>query len=123
MKKNLFDLDNYFNIKYNNVLTDGQEDMIFMWSYSLNSHFHLIMELCSDISLLGLKLLKTAQSLLGRYISTHDEKKNGNSRFLRYYIIFKIYDNIYFCLLHYSFRIENNSGIINKIPRLFHGFL
>ncbi|KAL0117009.1 hypothetical protein PUN28_010108 [Cardiocondyla obscurior] len=56
---------------------NGQDDLIFMWGYSLNSHFHLIMELCSDISLLGLKLLKTAQSLLGRYVSTHDEKKNG----------------------------------------------
>ncbi|XP_071562080.1 spatacsin isoform X1 [Temnothorax nylanderi] len=60
----------------NCAIEDGQEDLIFMWSYSLNSHFHLIMELCSDISLLGLKLLKTAQSLLGRYISTHDEKRN-----------------------------------------------
>ncbi|CAL1689224.1 unnamed protein product [Lasius platythorax] len=55
---------------------DGQEDSIFIWGYSMHSHFHLIMELCSDTSLLGLKLLKTAQSLLGRYISTHDEKKN-----------------------------------------------
>jgi len=35
------------------------------------------MELCNDISLLGLKLLKTAQSLLEKYVSTHDEKKNG----------------------------------------------
>ncbi|XP_036147229.1 spatacsin isoform X2 [Monomorium pharaonis] len=61
----------------NRAIEDGQEDLIFMWGYSLNSHFHLIMELCSDISLLGLKLLKTAQSLLARYISTHDEKKNG----------------------------------------------
>ncbi|XP_039304859.1 spatacsin isoform X2 [Solenopsis invicta] len=61
----------------NCAIEEGQEDLIFMWGYSLNSHFHLIMELCSDISLLGLKLLKTAQSLLGRYISTHDEKRNG----------------------------------------------
>ncbi|XP_011684393.1 PREDICTED: spatacsin [Wasmannia auropunctata] len=60
----------------NRAIEDGQEDLIFIWGYSLNSHFHLIMELCSDISLLGLKLLKTAQSLLERYVSTHDEKKN-----------------------------------------------
>ncbi|XP_011880163.1 PREDICTED: spatacsin isoform X2 [Vollenhovia emeryi] len=60
----------------NCAIDDGLEDLIFMWGYSLNSHFHLIMELCSDVSLLGLKLLKTAQSLLGRYISTHDEKRN-----------------------------------------------
>ncbi|EZA52114.1 Spatacsin [Ooceraea biroi] len=58
------------------AIEDGQEDLIFMWGYSMNAHFHLIMELCSDVSLLGLKLLKVAQSLLGRYISTHDEKKN-----------------------------------------------
>jgi len=68
-------------LKNNNIYiylpTDGQEDLIFMWGYSLNSHFHLIMELCNDISLLGLKLLKTAQSLLEKYVSTHDEKKNG----------------------------------------------
>lgn len=49
-----------------------------MWGYSMNTHFHLIMELCSDTSLLGLKLMKTVQSMLGRYISTHDEKRNGN---------------------------------------------
>jgi hypothetical protein len=49
-----------------------------MWGYSMNAHFHLIMELCSDISLLGVKLLKVAQSLLVRYVSTHDEKRNGN---------------------------------------------
>ncbi|KAL6259083.1 hypothetical protein P5V15_009005 [Pogonomyrmex californicus] len=60
----------------NRAMEDGQEDLIFMWGYSLNSHFHLIMELCSDISLLGLKLLKAAHSLLGRYVSTHDEKRN-----------------------------------------------
>ncbi|GAB1864875.1 Spatacsin [Camponotus japonicus] len=58
------------------AIEDGQEDFIFIWGYSMHSHFHLIMELCSDTSLLGLKLLKTAQSMLGRYISTHDEKKN-----------------------------------------------
>lgn len=81
----LFTSNNYLNIKNNNIPTDGQEDLIFMWGYSLTSHFHLIMELCGDISLLGLKLLKTAQSLQARYISTHDEKKNGNS-----YIFFNI---------------------------------
>ncbi|XP_020295554.1 spatacsin isoform X2 [Pseudomyrmex gracilis] len=60
----------------NRAIEDGQEDLIFMWGYSMNSHFHLIMELCNDTSLLGSKLLKAAQSLLGRYISTHDEKRN-----------------------------------------------
>ncbi|XP_018364335.1 PREDICTED: spatacsin isoform X1 [Trachymyrmex cornetzi] len=60
----------------NSAIEDGQEDLIFMWGYSLNSHFHLIMELCNDISLLGLKLLKTAQSLLEKYVNIHDEKKN-----------------------------------------------
>ncbi|KAL6426524.1 hypothetical protein ACFW04_009151 [Cataglyphis niger] len=60
----------------NRAVEDGQEDSIFIWGYSMHSHFHLIMELCNDTSLLGLKLFKTAQSLLGRYISTHDEKKN-----------------------------------------------
>ncbi|XP_072747233.1 spatacsin [Anoplolepis gracilipes] len=58
------------------AIEDGQEDSIFIWGYSMQSHFHLIMELCSDTSLLGLKLLTTAQSLLKRYITTHDEKKN-----------------------------------------------
>lgn len=119
----------YFNIKNNKILSipkDGQEDSIFIWGYSMHSHFHLIMELCSDTSLLGLKLLKTAQSLLGRYISTHDEKKNGNlffsvikSPFLNY----NKYINFYVLYMCYSCRIKNNSGIINKIARLFHGFL
>ncbi|XP_014476874.1 PREDICTED: spatacsin [Dinoponera quadriceps] len=58
------------------AIEDGSEDFISMWGYPINTHFHLIMELCSDTSLLGLKLLQAAQSLLGRYVSSHDEKKN-----------------------------------------------
>lgn len=94
-----------------------------MWGYSMNTHFHLIMELCSDTSLLGLKLLKTAQSMLGRYISTHDEKRNGNSTIFCFNKSFFKYMYINFCILRYSFNIENDSGIINKSSRLFHGFL
>lgn len=61
-----------------------------MWGYPINTHFHLIMELCSDTSLLGLKLLQAAQSLLGKYISSHDERKNGNLSILLhpYYLFF-----------------------------------
>lgn len=60
----------------NRAIEDGQEDSISMWGYPLDTHFHLIMELCNDTSLLGLKLLQAAQSLLGRHISSHTDKKS-----------------------------------------------
>ncbi|XP_011147988.1 spatacsin [Harpegnathos saltator] len=64
-------------VHINRAIEDGLEDFISMWgSYPINTHFHLIMELCSDTSLLGLKLLQAAQSLLGKHVSSHDERKN-----------------------------------------------
>lgn len=50
----------------------------------MNTYFHLIMELCNDTALLGLKLLQAAQSLLARYVNSHDEKRNGNFLFFFY---------------------------------------
>lgn len=44
-----------------------------LWGYCLNTNFRIIMELCNDVSLLGWKLLKTANKLLG-----HGDKTNGS---------------------------------------------
>nr|XP_034171053.1 spatacsin isoform X2 [Osmia lignaria] len=47
----------------------GYEDNISLWGYSLNTNFRIIMELCSDVSLLGWQLSKTANKLLGYFHS------------------------------------------------------
>lgn len=52
----------------------GYENNICLWEYSLNTNFRIIMELCNDVSLLGWKLLKTANKLLGH---SHGEKTNA----------------------------------------------
>lgn len=46
-----------------------------MWGCPLDASFHLIMELCSDISILGLNLLETANKLMGY---SQGEKRDGN---------------------------------------------
>ncbi|XP_066592873.1 spatacsin isoform X2 [Prorops nasuta] len=40
------------------ALENGNDDAIFIWGYPLNAKFHLIMELCTDPSVLGLQLLE-----------------------------------------------------------------
>ncbi|PBC28068.1 Spatacsin [Apis cerana cerana] len=52
----------------------GYENNICLWEYSLNTNFRIIMELCNDVSLLGWKLLKTANKLLSH---SHGEKTNA----------------------------------------------
>ncbi|XP_078044398.1 LOW QUALITY PROTEIN: spatacsin [Augochlora pura] len=47
------------------AIEDGEEGNIFLWGYSLNSDFRIIMELCNEVSLLGCQLLKIANTLLG----------------------------------------------------------
>lgn len=55
--------------------SDKQDDSITMWGCPLDASFHLIMELCSDISILGLNLLETAHKLMGY---SQGEKRDGN---------------------------------------------
>ncbi|KAF7381387.1 hypothetical protein HZH66_013781 [Vespula vulgaris] len=47
------------------AIEEKQDDSITMWGCPLDASFHLIMELCSDISILGLNLLETANKLMG----------------------------------------------------------
>ncbi|XP_017759699.1 PREDICTED: spatacsin [Eufriesea mexicana] len=47
------------------VVEDEYENNVYLWGYCLNTNFRIIMELCNDVSLLGWKLLKTANKLLG----------------------------------------------------------
>ncbi|XP_076176182.1 spatacsin isoform X3 [Ptiloglossa arizonensis] len=55
------------------AIEGGYENNMFLWGYSLNTNFHIIMELCNDVSLLGWQLLKTANKLLGH---SHGVNKN-----------------------------------------------
>ncbi|XP_043488145.1 spatacsin [Polistes fuscatus] len=55
------------------AIEDKQDDSIIMWGCPLDASFHLIMELCSDISILGLNLLETAHKLMGY---SQGEKRN-----------------------------------------------
>ncbi|CAK9804301.1 SPG11 [Anthophora quadrimaculata] len=57
-------------INISRAVEDGYEDNVFLWGYSLNTNFRVIMELCNDVSLLGWQLLKTANKLLGH---SHNE--------------------------------------------------
>ncbi|KAK1131494.1 hypothetical protein K0M31_017777 [Melipona bicolor] len=52
----------------------GYENNVYLWGYSLNTNFRVIMELCNDVSLVGWKLLKTANKLLGH---SQGEKTNA----------------------------------------------
>ncbi|KAF3424657.1 hypothetical protein E2986_01902 [Frieseomelitta varia] len=47
------------------AVEDEYENNVYLWGYSLNTNFRVIMELCNDVSLVGWKLLKTANKLLG----------------------------------------------------------
>ncbi|CAL7936629.1 unnamed protein product [Xylocopa violacea] len=61
-------------INISRAVEGGHEDNVYLWGYSLNTNFHVIMELCNDIPLLGWQLLKTANKLLGH---SHGEKRDA----------------------------------------------
>ncbi|XP_050480517.1 spatacsin isoform X1 [Bombus huntii] len=61
-------------LNINRAVEDGYENNVCLWGYSLNTNFRVIMELCNDVSLLGWKLLKTANKLLGH---SHGEKTSA----------------------------------------------
>ncbi|KAK9299148.1 hypothetical protein QLX08_007765 [Tetragonisca angustula] len=56
------------------AVEDEYENNVYLWGYSLNTNFRVIMELCNDVSLVGWKLLKTANKLLGH---SQGEKTNA----------------------------------------------
>lgn len=55
------------------AIENKQDDIITMWGCPLDSSFHLIMELCSDVSILGSHLLKMVHKLMGH---SQGEKRN-----------------------------------------------
>ncbi|XP_024937810.1 spatacsin isoform X2 [Cephus cinctus] len=59
------------------MLVKGEADeLMAIWGYPLDNNFHLIIELCSEPTLLGMKLLEKATMLLGR---SHGNKRDGST--------------------------------------------
>ncbi|XP_012135133.2 spatacsin isoform X4 [Megachile rotundata] len=88
----------------------GYEDNIYLWGYSLNTNFRIIMELCSDVSLLGWQLLKTANKLLGHF---HNEIRNESTLKTTVELLIRVHD----CFTT-SCNMEGIASVLRKCQNL-----
>nr|XP_012135131.1 PREDICTED: spatacsin isoform X2 [Megachile rotundata] len=97
-------------MKISRGVEGGYEDNIYLWGYSLNTNFRIIMELCSDVSLLGWQLLKTANKLLGHF---HNEIRNESTLKTTVELLIRVHD----CFTT-SCNMEGIASVLRKCQNL-----
>ncbi|KAG7198542.1 hypothetical protein KM043_005909 [Ampulex compressa] len=100
------------NIRH--AIENGSEDSVYMWDYPLNASFHLIMELCADVSLLGWQLLKSVSELLGH---SYGERRNVPTLKTAVELLIKSHD----CFT-IACNMEGIASVLRKCQNLAHTF-